>query len=66
MGIFGKKIKDEEFFYNYIKTLTPMELLNLTKAMARFMSDFNELSLSYGGLLKKPIKKDKKDRVEVS
>jgi hypothetical protein len=64
MGLFGKKKRDEEFFYNYIMELTPAEMMAMSKALFRYMTEVTQFSTDMSGFNPKLPKKDK-DRKEV-
>jgi len=44
MSLFKKEMRDEEYFYNMISELTPLELMALTRAFVKFMGEFKNIS----------------------
>jgi len=65
MSLFNKKImKDEEYFYEMISELTPLELMALTRAFVKFMGEFKNISAD---LSQYKVDEDKsKPRKEIS
>jgi hypothetical protein len=47
-----KGIRSEDWFYEFLQELTPIEMLNLTKAMVKVMKDMNTLSKNASDLMK--------------
>jgi len=42
--MFGKKMRDEKYFYDMLMNLSPKEMIEFTKAVKKFMSDVSSIA----------------------